>query len=46
MKTRKTAEGGEEGGWQLRKSNTDGTNLIKVLYMHICKYHNETSLYN
>jgi hypothetical protein len=30
----------------LRKSNTDGVNLIKVHYMHVCKYHNETHLYN
>jgi hypothetical protein len=29
-----------------KESNMDGVNLIKVHYMHIYEYHNETLLYN
>jgi hypothetical protein len=36
---------GEEG-WDLRKSNIDRVNLIRVHCMHVCKYHSETPLYN
>jgi hypothetical protein len=30
----------------LFQNNIDGMNLIEVYYVHVCKYHNETPLYN
>jgi hypothetical protein len=36
--------GGEEG--ELKKSKRELIDLIKVHYIHIWKYHNETPLYN
>jgi hypothetical protein len=41
MKPTKTVK---KGG--LRKSNIDGVSLIKVHYVYVFKYHNETSVYN
>jgi hypothetical protein len=45
MKPTKTIKKGKFRG-SLRKSNVDGVNLTKVHYMSVCKYHNETTLYN
>jgi hypothetical protein len=34
-----------EEGQRLIKSNKDEVSLIKVHYIHVCKYYNETTLY-
>jgi hypothetical protein len=31
---------------ELRKSNIDGMNFIKIYYMHVWQYHSETLLCN
>jgi hypothetical protein len=43
LKTVTNEVGGGEG---LRNSNIDGVKLIEVHFMHVCKLHNETPLYN
>jgi hypothetical protein len=39
-------KGEGDGVIMIKVHNVEGTNLIEVHYMHVWKYHNETSLYN
>jgi hypothetical protein len=34
------------GGRTVKRKDDEGVSMIKILYLHVCKHHNESTLYN